>query len=107
MIATTDNDNEALIAINTGAVVDTAGGVRVSVPNAAEARHAYVIVKTGNTFAVWVDGVKRGSFTVPTEFALGGTTTGKLHSGIQVTPMSARSAERRRITVAVPSNLAG
>ena len=84
LIATTDNDNEVLIAMNDGSSVDVAGGVKVSVPNAATARHAYVVVRTGSTFAVWVDGVKRGSFTVPSTFTLGGTNSGSAHSGIQV-----------------------
>ncbi len=81
LITTTENNNEVLIAMNTGSVVDTAGGVRVSVPNAATARHAYVIVRTGDTFAVWVDGVKRGSFTVPAGFTLGNSGSAGLQVG--------------------------
>ena len=80
LITSTDNDDEVLIAKNTYGNVDAANGVRVSVPNAASARHAYVIVKSGTTFTVWVDGVKRGSFTVPSGYKLGVNT----HSGVQV-----------------------
>ena len=80
LITSTDNDDEVLIAKNTYGNVDAANGVRVSVPNAASARHAYVIVKSGTTFTVWADGVKRGSFTVPSGYKLGVNT----HSGVQV-----------------------
>jgi hypothetical protein len=60
LITTAENDDEVLIAKNTGGTVDAANGVRASVPNAATARHAYVINKRGSVFEVLVDGVKRG-----------------------------------------------
>lgn len=84
LIATTENDNEVLIAVNSEKEIDVAGGVKASVPNAATARHAFVVVRKGNTFNVWVDGVKRGSFTVADGFAIGRSTAGNIHSGIQV-----------------------
>lgn len=82
LIATTENADEVIIAPNTGSVVDTSptSSVKVTVPNAASTRHAYVIIRSGNTFAVWVDGVKRGNFSVPSDFMLGSATS----SGIQV-----------------------
>ena len=84
LIATTENDDEVLIAKNTGAEVDAANGVKASVPNAASARHAYVIYKRGTVFEVWVDGVKRGQFDAGEGFALaaGGMQVGSDHGGI-------------------------
>jgi len=70
-IATTANKDEVIITTNTGGAIDEVNAVRATVPNAASARHAYVIIKTGQTFTVWVDGVRRGAFTVPEEFVLG------------------------------------
>ncbi len=85
LIATTENEDEVIIAANTGSSVDVAGGVKASVPNAATARHAFVVIRKGNTFNVWVDGVKRGSFTVSSDFVLGRTAeAGGVYSGIQV-----------------------
>ena len=83
LIATTENDNEVLIAKNTGGAVDAANGVRASVPNAATARHAYVINKKGTVFEVWVDGVKRGQFDAGEGFQLaaGGIQVGSDHGG--------------------------
>lgn len=86
LITTTENDDEVLIAKNTGATVDAANGVRASVPNAATARHAYVINKKGSLFEVWVDGVKRGQFDAGEGFALGssdncGVQVGSDHGG--------------------------
>ena len=80
LITTTENDDEVLIAKNTGSTVDAANGVRASVPNAATARHAYVINKTGTVFEVWVDGVKRGQFDAGEGFMLGSSSG----CGIQV-----------------------
>ena len=80
LIATTEKDNEVIIAKNTGTSVDAVNGVKASVPNAATARHAYVIIKRGSVFTVWVDGTKRGSIDVGDNFQLG--TSG--HSGLQV-----------------------
>ena len=80
VIATTDNDNEVIIAKNTTTTVDFANGVKATVPNAATARHAYVIVKKGSVFTVWVDGVKRGSIDVGDSFTLGASS----HAGLQV-----------------------
>ena len=80
LITTTENEDEVLIAKNTGNSVDAANGVKASVPNAASARHAYVINKKGSAFEVWVDGVKRGQFDAGEGFALG--TSGAC--GIQV-----------------------
>lgn len=70
-IATTANKDEVIITTNTGGAIDEVNAVRATVPNAASARHAYVIIKTGQTFTVWVDGVRRGAFTVPEGFVLG------------------------------------
>ena len=83
LITTTENDDEVLIAKNTANVVDAANGVRASVPNAATARHAYVIKKLGTVFEVWVDGVKRGQFDAGEGFALssGGMQVGSDHGG--------------------------
>ena len=83
LITTTENDDEVLIAKNTGATVDAANGVKASVPNAASARHAYVIYKRGTVFEVWVDGVKRGQFNAGEGFALaaGGMQVGSDHGG--------------------------
>ena len=80
LIATTEEDNKVIIAKNTGTSVDAVNGVKASVPNAATARHAYVIIKRGSVFTVWVDGTKRGSIDVGDNFQLG--TSG--HSGLQV-----------------------
>ena len=80
LITTTENDNEVIIAPNTGASVDTENAVKMTVPNAASCRHAYVIIKSGTTFEVWVDGVRRGNFTVAADYQLGNSS----HSGIQV-----------------------
>ena len=80
VIATTDNDNEVIIAKNSTTTVDFANGVKATVPNAATARHAYVIVKSGSVFNVWVDGVKRGSIDVGDNFELGASS----HAGLQV-----------------------
>ena len=83
LIATTENDDEVLIAKNTGPEVDAANGVKASVPNAASSRHAYVIYKRGTVFEVWVDGVKRGQFDAGEGFALaaGGMQVGSDHGG--------------------------
>lgn len=80
LITTTENDDEVLIAKNTGNAVDAANGVKASVPNAATARHAYVINKTGTVFEVWVDGVKRGQFDAGEGFTLGSSSA----CGIQI-----------------------
>ena len=80
LITTTENDDEVLIAKNTGETVDVANGVKASVPNAATARHAYVIKKTGSIFEVWVDGVKRGHFNAGEGFVLGASD----NCGIQI-----------------------
>ena len=83
LIATTENDNQVLIAKNMAATVDAEGGVRAAVPNAATARHAYVIYKKGTVFEVWVDGVKRGQFDGGEDFTLsaGGMQVGSDHGG--------------------------
>ena len=80
LIATTENDDEVIIAPNKGKVVDTSNAVTVSVPNAATARHVYVITKVGNTFTVSVDGIRRGNFTVADGWTIGASG----HSGVQV-----------------------
>ncbi len=80
LITTTENEDEVLIAKNTGNVVDAANGVKASVPNAATARHAYVINRKGSVFEVWVDGVKRGQFDAGDGFTLGSTSS----NGIQI-----------------------
>ena len=80
LISTTENENEVLIAKNTGSTVDAVGGVRASVPNAATARHAYVINKKGTVFEVWVDGVKRGQFDGGDGFVLGAASS----CGVQI-----------------------
>ncbi|MBO7684590.1 MAG: hypothetical protein J6T51_07685 [Kiritimatiellae bacterium] len=80
LITTTENEDEVLIAKNTGNSVDAENGVKASVPNAATARHAYVINKKGTVFEVWVDGVKRGQFDTGDGFTLGSTTS----NGIQI-----------------------
>ena len=83
LITTTENDNEVLIAKTTESTVDAANGVKASVPNAATARHAYVINKKGTVFEVWVDGVKRGQFDGGEGFSLsaGGMQVGSDHGG--------------------------
>ncbi len=84
LITTTANDNEVMIAKNTGATVDAANGVKASVPNAATARHAYVIKKLDTVVEVWVDGVKRGQFDGGEGFSLptgGGIQVGSDHGG--------------------------
>ena len=80
LIATTDKDDEVIIVPNTGKVVDESNYVKVTVPNAASARHAYVINKTGSVFTVWVDGIKRGNFTVAAGWEIGSSD----HAGVQV-----------------------
>ncbi|MBR6733555.1 MAG: hypothetical protein IKL96_04045 [Kiritimatiellae bacterium] len=80
LVTTTENDDEVLIAKNTGGTVDSANGVKASVPNAATSRHAYVINKRDSVFEVWVDGVKRGQFDVGDGFVLGTSSA----CGIQV-----------------------
>ena len=83
LITTTENEDEVLIAKNTGKTVDAINGVTASVPNAAKARHAYVIKKSGSLFEVWVDGIKRGNFDVGEDFKLasGGIQVGSDHGG--------------------------
>ena len=80
LIATTENGDEVIIAPNSGKTVDTENAVTVKVPNAASARHAYVIVKSGRTFTVWVDGIRRGNFTVAEGWEIGASG----HAGVQV-----------------------
>lgn len=80
LIATTENPNEVIIAKNSSRTVDVANSVKAKVPNAATARHAYAIVKRGSTFAVWVDGVRRGIIDVGDNFRLGTSS----HAGLQV-----------------------
>ena len=80
LITTTENEDEVLIAKNTAATVDAENGVKASVPNAATARHAYVINKKGTVFEVWVDGVKRGQFDAGDGFALGSSSS----CGVQI-----------------------
>lgn len=80
LIATTENDDEVIIAPNTGKTVNTSNAVTVTVPNAATARHVYVITKVGNTFTVSVDGIRRGNFTVADGWTIGASG----HSGVQV-----------------------
>lgn len=80
LITTTENKDEVLIAKNTGSNVNVAGGVKVSIPNAASACHAYVIRRKGNVFEVLVDGVKRGQFDAGDGFVLGSTN----YCGVQV-----------------------
>ena len=80
LIATTDEANEVVIAATNGGTVDDANGVKVKIPNAASARHAYVVMKRGSVFTVYVDGIRRGTFTVSEGFALGDSG----HSGMQV-----------------------
>lgn len=80
LIATTENQNEVIIAKNSSQTVDVANSVKAKVPNAATARHAYAIVKRGSTFAVWVDGVRRGIIDVGNDFKLGTSS----HAGLQV-----------------------
>ena len=99
LITTTENADEVLIAKNTGNVVDAAGGVKASVPNAATARHAYVINKRGTVFEVWVDGVKRGQFDVGDGFVLGSTSS----CGIQVGSDISGSLKNAGIYKGVPN----
>ena len=82
LIATTENENEVVIAATSGdSVLDgDSECVKAQIPSAATARHAFVIIKSGTEFAVYADGIKRGVFTVSSGFKLG--TSG--HSGIQV-----------------------
>ncbi len=80
LIATTGNKDEVIITTNQEKLVDEDNAVIATVPNAASARHAYVIIKQGQTFTVWVDGVRRGAFTVAADFALGDGGS----SGLQV-----------------------
>lgn len=80
LIATTGNKDEVIITTNQEKLVDEDNAVIATVPNAASARHAYVIVKQGQTFTVWVDGVRRGAFAVAADFALGDGGS----SGLQV-----------------------
>ncbi len=83
LITTTGRPDEVLIAKNVGATVHADGGVNASVPNAATARHAYVINKKGTVFEVWVDGVKRGQFDAGEGYRLanGGIQVGSDHGG--------------------------
>ena len=83
IITTTGEADVVLIAKTTGASVDTAGGVKAAVLNAATARHAYVINKKGTIFEVWVDGVKRGQFNAGEGYRLaaGGIQVGSDHGG--------------------------
>ena len=99
LISTTENDNEVLIAKNTGNEVDAANGVKASVPNAATARHAYVINKKGTVFEVWVDGVKRGQFDTGDGFTLGSTSS----NGIQIGSDISGSIKNAGIYKGVPN----
>lgn len=99
LITTTENEDEVLIAKNTGNVVDAANGVKASVPNAATARHAYVINKNGTVFEVWVDGVKRGQFDTGDGFTLGSTTS----NGIQIGSDISGSIKNANIYKGVPN----
>lgn len=100
LITTTENEDEVLIAKNTGNAVDAANGVKASVPNAATARHAYVINKKGTVFEVWVDGVKRGQFDVGDGFVLGSTS----NSGIQIGSDISGSIKNAGIYKGVPND---
>lgn len=99
LITTTENEDEVLIAKNTGNAVDAANGVRASVPNAATARHAYVINKKGTVFEVWVDGVKRGQFDAGDGFTLGSTSS----NGIQIGSDISGSIKNAGIYKGVPN----
>ena len=99
LITTTENEDEVLIAKNTGNAVDAANGVKASVPNAATARHAYVINKKGTVFEVWVDGVKRGQFDTGDGFTLGSTTS----NGIQIGSDISGSIKNANIYKGVPN----
>ena len=99
IITTTENEDEVLIAKNTGNVVDAANGVKASVPNAATARHAYVINKKGTVFEVWVDGVKRGQFDTGDGFTLGSTSS----NGIQIGSDISGSIKNANIYKGVPN----
>jgi hypothetical protein len=99
LITTTENEDEVLIAKNTGNVVDAANGVKASVPNAATARHAYVINKKGTVFEVWVDGVKRGQFDTGEGFTLGSTSS----NGIQIGSDISGSIKNANIYKGVPN----
>ena len=100
LIATTDKDDEVLIAKNTGNEIDVAGGVKASVPNAATARHAYVINKNDTVFEVWVDGVKRGNFDVGEGFVLGAAND----CGVQVGSDHGGKIKESRTYEAVPNS---
>lgn len=82
LIGTADEDNKVLIATTKGPKVYDGGNesVCVTIPNAATARHAFVVIKKGTTFTVYADGVKRGNFSVGSDFALGTPS----RSGLQV-----------------------
>lgn len=82
LIATTDTANEVVIATTTGSTVNDGPGqgVTAKIPNAATARHAFVVAKSGTTLTVYADGIKRGTFTVAEGFKLGVSS----HSGMQV-----------------------
>ena len=82
LIATTDQTDEVVIAATAGSTVNDGEGqcVKVKIPNAATARHAYVITKSGTEFTVYADGIRRGVFTVSEGFKLGASG----HSGMQV-----------------------
>ena len=99
LITTTENEDEVLIAKNTGNAVDAANGVKASVPNAATARHAYVINKKGTVFEVWVDGVKRGQFDTGDGFTLGSAS----NNGIQIGSDISGSIKNANIYKGVPN----
>ena len=100
LITTTENEDEVLIAKNTGSSVNVAGGVKASIPNAASACHAYVIRRKGNVFEVLVDGVKRGQFDAGDGFVLGSTN----YCGVQVGSDIMGKIKVAGIYKAVPQN---
>ena len=83
MIATTDTDNQVMIATCKGTAIDRGNAVFAAVPKAATTRHAYVITKVGDSMKVYVDGTLRGQIVLPAGFTMG-SPAGASTSGIQV-----------------------
>ncbi len=78
LLATTENTDEVLVAYNYGATVTPI--TTMTVPNAATARHVYIITKedgdTYTTFTVYLDGIKWKTVTTNFKIEFANANTG-------------------------------
>ena len=78
LLATTENTDEVLVAYNYGATVTPI--TTMTVPNAATARHVYIITKedgdASTTFTVYLDGIKWKTVTTNFKIEFANANTG-------------------------------